>query len=598
MRGKPEKCSGYFAYRSFLFTKFVYKLRKEPKIKNNIVGAKESKMTIFTAILVVLAGCGVFIAGMNMLGDGLEKSAGGGLKNLLGKISGNRVAGVGIGAGVTAIVQSSSATTVMTIGFVNAGIMTLHQAAAIIMGANIGTTITGVIVAFSYLDIVKTAMAALAFVGVMMTFFSSEKVKQVGGILCGFGLIFVGLDVMGGAFKSNVELINFFQNIFVKVNFPLVLVILGAIFTAIIQSSSAATGIFITMVGVGALGLDNALFLTLGANIGTCITALLASIGANVNSKRAAFIHLAFNVIGSVVFMVIVWIFKAQAVEILQAITPAGEMQLAWFHVIFNVTTTLVLLPFINQLVSLAEFVVKAKPQTDGENRQLKYVDERLLKTPAIAMMQVKKEMEYMAALTKENIQKSFSAMDKAADSYTAEIVERESIIDFTNHSLTKFLVKLSSLVDGSDEKKIGAYFHVLNDLERIGDHAENFYQIGLQMPESGLEFSQTALEEIARMKTVVLEMFEISTEAFCQGNSTRLDALTALENQADGLKKELSISHFTRLAEGNCRVELSPYFTSIVTGLERVADHLVNVGYSVLNPTGSQSEAMKEVHA
>ena len=555
-------------------------------------------MTIFTAILVVLAGCGVFIAGMNMLGDGLEKSAGGGLKNLLGKISGNRIAGVGIGAGVTAIIQSSSATSVMVIGFVNAGIMTLYQAAAIIMGANICTTITGVIVAFSYLDIVKTAMAALAFVGVMMMFFSNEKVKQIGGILCGFGLIFVGLDVMGGAFKNNVGLINFFQNVFVKVNFPLLLVILGAIFTAIIQSSSAATGIFITMVGVGALGLDNALFLVLGSNIGTCITALLAAIGANENSKRTAFMHLAFNVIGSVIFTALIWVFKTQAVAILEAITPAREMQLAWFHVIFNVTTTLVLLPFINQLVALAEFVIKTKPQTDGEARQLKYVDERILKTPAIAMMQVKKEMEYMAALTKENIEKSFAAMENAADSYTAEITEKEAVIDFTNHALTKFLVKLSALVDASDEKKIGAYFHVLNDLERIGDHAENFYQIGMQMQESGLAFSQAAQEEIAEMKKVVLAMFEISKEAFEQGNSARLDELTALENRTDNLKKELSASHYARLAEGNCKVELSPYFTSTVAGLERVADHLVNVGYSVLNPTGSQSEALKELHA
>ncbi len=555
-------------------------------------------MGIFTAILVVLAGCGVFIAGMNMLGDGLEKSAGGGLKNLLGKISGNRIAGVGIGAGVTAIIQSSSATSVMVIGFVNAGIMTLYQAAAIIMGANIGTTITGVIVAFSYLDIVKTAMAALAFIGVMMMFFSNEKVKQIGGILCGFGLIFVGLDVMGGAFKNNVELISFFQNVFVKVNFPLLLVILGAAFTAILQSSSAATGIYITMVGVGALGLDNALFLVLGSNIGTCITAVLASIGANENAGRTAFIHLAFNVLGSIFFTVIVWIFKTQAVGILEAITPAREMQLAWFHVIFNVTTTLILLPFINQLVGLAQFVIKDKPQTDGETRQLKYVDERILKTPAIAMMQVKKEVEYMASLAKANVERSFTAMDGEAEYYTAEILEREAVIDFTNHALTKFLVKLSALVDGNDEKKIGAYFHVLNDLERIGDHAENFYQIGVQMQERGLAFSQTALEEISRLKGVVLAMFEISADAFEQGNSARLDELTALENEADKLKKELSASHYVRLAEGNCRVELSPYFTSTVAGLERVADHLVNVGYSVLNPTGSQSEALKEAQA
>ena len=497
-------------------------------------------MEIFEAILVVLAGCGVFIAGMNMLGDGLEKSAGGGLKQLLGKISGNRLAGVGIGAGVTAIIQSSSATSVMVIGFVNAGIMTLYQAAAIIMGANIGTTITGVIVAFSYLDIVKTVMAALAFIGVMMMFFSNEKVKQIGGILCGFGLIFVGLDVMGGAFKNNKELITFFQNIFVKVDFPLLLVLLGAVFTAIIQSSSAATGIYITMVGVGALGLDNALFLVLGSNIGTCITAVLASIGANVNAKRTATMHLAFNVIGSVLFTTFIWIFKEQAVALLEAITPAREMQLAWFHVIFNVTTTLLLLPFLNVLVKLAEFFVPEKPAAETE-RKLKFVDERLLSTPAIAMMQVKKEMEYMASLTKENLEKAFLAMQENAENYTAEIVEREAVIDFTNQALTKFLIKLSTLVDANDERKIGTYFHVLNDLERIGDHAENFYEIGLQMQGSGLAFSTNAETELMEMKETVLQMFEIANEAFEKGKSQRLETLTALENKTDGLKKELS---------------------------------------------------------
>lgn len=550
-------------------------------------------MGIFEAILVLLAGCGVFIAGMNMLGDGLEKSAGGGLKTLLGKISGNRLAGVGIGAGVTAIIQSSSATSVMVIGFVNAGIMTLYQATAIIMGANIGTTITGVIVAFSYLDIVKTAMAALAFIGVMMLFFSNEKVKQIGGILCGFGLIFVGLDVMGGAFKNNQELITFFQNIFVKVNFPLLLVLLGAVFTAIIQSSSAATGIFITMVGVGALGLDNALFLVLGSNIGTCITALLASIGANVNSKRTALIHLTFNVIGSIIFTALIWIFKDQAVALLQSITPAREMQLAWFHVIFNVTTTLVLLPFTKQLVAFAEWIIKDAPVTDGE-RQLKFVDERLLSTPAVAMMQVKKEMEYMLALVEENLEKSFAAMQENAENYAAEIAEKEEIIDFTNHALTKFLIQLSAHVDGADERKIGTYFHVLNDLERIGDHAENFYEIGVEMQEKELKFSEIAKAEIKRMQGAALEMFAIAKQAFESGKSDGLAQLTALENKTDGLKKELSANHYARLAEGNCKVELSPYFTSTVAGLERVADHLVNVGYSVLNPTGSQSEAKK----
>ena len=546
-------------------------------------------MEIFKAVLVLLAGVGVFIAGMNMLGDGLEKSAGGGLKKLLGKISGNRFAGVGVGAGVTAIIQSSSATSVMAIGFVNAGIMTLFQATAIIMGANIGTTITGVIVAFSYLKIVKLAVAALAFVGVMMTFLKTEKVKQIGGILCGFGLIFVGLDVMGGAFDNYPEITDFFQKLFQKVDFPLLLVVLGAIFTAIIQSSSAATGIFITMVGVGALGLENALFLVLGSNIGTCITAVIASIGTSKNAKRTALIHLSFNVIGSIIFTVIIWIFKSQAVDLLQSFTSSGEMQLAWFHVIFNVTTTLVLLPFIKQLVQMAEKIIPNKPE-EKDNRQLKYVDELLLKTPPIAIMQVKKEVEYMSALARENLEKAFWAMNGSASDYAKEVEERESLINFTNKALTRFLIKLSPLVDGSNEKSIGAYFHVLNDLERIGDHAENFEEIAMEMQEKGLAFSAEATAELQEMKEKVLRMFELATEAFDDGDVAGLAELAVLENEVDGMKKALTASHYARLAEGKCNIELSPYFSSTVTRLERVADHLVNVGYSILNPTGSQS--------
>ncbi len=546
-------------------------------------------MEIFKAVLVLLAGVGVFIAGMNMLGDGLEKSAGGGLKKLIGKISGNRFAGVGVGAGVTAIIQSSSATSVMVIGFVNAGIMTLFQAVAIIMGANIGTTITGVIVAFSYLDFVKLAVAAMAFVGVMMTFFKVDKVKDIGGILCGFGLIFVGLDVMGGAFDNYPEITEFFQKLFQKVDFPLLLVVLGAIFTAIIQSSSAATGIFITMVGVGALGLENALFLVLGSNIGTCITAVLASIGTSENAKRTAFIHLAFNVIGSIIFTTIIWIFKTQAVDLLQSLTSSGEMQLAWFHVIFNVTTTLVLLPFIKQLVQMAKKVIPDKP-AEKDNRQLKYVDELVLKTPPVAIMLVKKEVEYMSALARENLEKALLAMDGNASDYVKEIEEREGVINFTNKALTRFLIKLSPLVDSSNEKAIGAYFHVLNDLERIGDHAENFEEIAVEMQEKGLTFSEEATAELQEMKGKVLRMFELAAEAFDDGDVAGLAELAVLENEVDGMKKALTASHYARLAEGKCNVELSPYFSSTVTRLERVADHLVNVGYSILNPTGSQS--------
>ncbi len=551
-------------------------------------------MTVLEAVLLLLAGVGVFIVGMNMLGDGLEKSAGGSLKRLLGRISGNRFAGVGVGAATTAIIQSSSATTVMVIGFVNAGIMTLFQATAIIMGANIGTTVTGILVSLKSLPISDFAMV-LAFIGVMMSFFKKDKVKQIGGILCGFGLIFVGLDLMGSSLKKCDALNEFFKDLFTKIDFPLLLILFGALFTALIQSSSAATGIFISMVGSGALSLDLALFLVLGSNIGTCITAVLACMGAGVNAKRAALIHLSFNLIGTAIFTAIIWPLQAQVVTWLSKIPGGTQMQLAWFHVIFNVTTTLMLLPFVKQLVAMATKAIPEK-KADEEVYRLKFVDERLLTTPPVAIMQVKKEVEYMAELAKENLRQSFTAMSGTAKDYEKTIAEKENVINFTNKSLTRFLIKLSPLVDNRNEKRIGAYFHVLNDLERIGDHAENFGEIATEMQKKELAFSEIAMAELQTMQEKVLRMFEIAAETFDNSDASRLGELTALENEVDGLKRALTANHYTRLAEGNCAIELSPYFSSTVAGLERVADHLVNVGYSILNPTGSQSDVKNGV--
>ncbi len=555
-------------------------------------------MELISSLIWLLAGVGIFIVGMNFLGDALEKSAGGGMKKMLGKISNNRFSGVGIGAGVTAIIQSSSATSVMVIGLVNAGVMTLMQATPIIMGANIGTTITGVLVALKN-DYFNMAMYFLAFAGVIMGFFKKEKFKLAGSLLSGLGLIFVGLELMGSeqAFR-NPEVMSMFEGIFASVNNPFLLIIIGIVFTGLIQSSSAATGIVITMVGTGVLDLDLALFIVLGTNIGTCITALLASVGANANSKRVALIHFTFNTIGAILFTVLLLIFGGQICGLLETAFPgdvatnpmAVQMRVSLFHVIFNVSTTLVLLPFVKLLVKYSCLVIRDKKSKE-EVLTLKYVDDRLLSTPPIALMQVKKEMDYMLALVEENTNLSFVAIYNSSSEYDEKIRKNEAVIDFTNSALTKFLIKLSSSVDQSDEKVIGSYFHVLNDLERIGDHAENFHEIGIEMINKKLSFSDKASGEISAMKDNVMQMFAISKDAFENLNRNDLPTLTNLEEGVDGKKKELIASHFARLAEGNCNVDVSPYYSSVVVGLERVADHLVNVGYSIVNPTGSQKE-------
>ena len=553
----------------------------------------EEILQLIYSLIWLLAGVGIFIVGMNFMGDALEKSAGSGMKRLLEKISNNRISGVGIGAGVTAIIQSSSATSVMVIGLVNAGVMTLMQATPIIMGANIGTTITGVLVALKN-DYFNMIMYLLAFAGVMMSFFKKEKIKIAGSLCCGLGLIFVGLEVMSSEQAFGNPLVEkLFINIFRTIDFPLLLIFVGIIFTALIQSSSAATGVVITMVGTGILSLDLALFIVLGANIGTCVTALLASVGANANSKRVALIHFTFNVIGTAIFTAIIWLFKDNVVNLLVSILPgedimSAQMRLSVFHVIFNLSTTCMLLPFVKHLVKLSCMIIKDKNE-NAESLTLKYVDDRLLSMPPVALMQVKKEMDYMLSLVEENTALAFVAMETGSAERSEQIRTNEDIINFTNSALTQFLIKLSVNVEESDEKVIGSYFHVLNDLERIGDHAENFHEIGVEMIDKNISFSPKALGGITMMRDRIMQMFDISKEIFENLDKEKLPDLTVLEQGVDDMKREYIASHFARLAEGNCSVDVSPYYSSVITGLERVADHLVNVGYSIMNPTGSQ---------
>ena len=542
---------------------------------------------MWISILTLLTGVGVFLVGMNMMSNGLEKCAGKGMKTLLGKISTNRFAGVGTGIAATAIIQSSSATSVIVIGFVNAGIMTLYQATSIIMGANVGTTVTNALVALSGSDFdIDVYMMALAFVGVVMSFFKKESIKNVGTILSGLGVLFIGLDLMSGAL-GGAEIKAFFTNLFATINFPLLLILLGVIFTALIQSSSAATGIVIVMAGQGVLGIGEAMFIVLGATIGTCITSTLASLGAGLNAKRTAFIHLLMNVVGTCAFTVVIWPLKSVIAGWLLNINDP-MWQITIFHIVYKVLLTIVLFPFVNQLVAVALKVFKDAPNKE-ETLKLKFVDDLLLKSPTIALAQVKKEINYMMDLVKENVSGCFTEMETGSTKLNAKLAENERIIDFTNGALTKFLVKLSSMVEESSEVVIGSYFHVLNDLERIGDHAENFVEIGEEMSEKGLEFSSFAKEEIIAMRKNVNEMFEYAEKAFKELDTTVLPSLLKFEEVVDEQKKSLSTSHYNRMAEGNCTFELSPYFTSIISGLERVADHLVNVGYSIVNPTGDE---------
>ena len=546
-------------------------------------------MSLFERLLALLAGIGVFITGMDFMSSSLRRVAGPELKKLLGKMTNNRFAGIGVGASVTAIIQSSSATTVMVVGFVNAGVMTLTQATSIIMGANIGTTVTGLLVSLSSINI-SLYLSALAFIGVMMMFINKSSIKNIGGIIAGLGLLFIGLSLMSDAFNIE-EARNMFTSLFATINFPLLLLFLGMIFTALMQSSSAMTGLIIVMAGQGVMNLEDALFVVLGVNIGTCVTALIATIGTSVNARRTGLIHLLFNVVGTIIFTIFIWIFKNQVVSLLSHINNI-QYEIALFHLFFNLVTTCLLLPFIKQLVKIAEIFVKDKEE--NKENVLKFIDERLLKTPPVAVMQVKKEIENMASLAKQNLSLCFEGVCVYEPKNEKIITKNENQIDSMNSEITKFLIKLSPLVDGESIKTVGSYYHVVNDIERIGDLAENLFDYATEMEEKGLVFSDVAMVEIKTMYSVIMEMYDIATKTFDTDEVVDLKRLSTLEQKTDELKKQFSMAHFERLSQTGCSMELGGYFISIISNLERVGDHLVNIGYSIQNPTGNQPLALK----
>ena len=544
-------------------------------------------MVIFNCILALLTGCGVFIIGMNMMSHALESVCGGTMKKILSKISNNRILGVGIGASVTALIQSSSATTVMVIGLVNAGVVTLFQATAIIMGANIGTTVTGILASFSSFNI-SGYISILVFIGVFMMFIKKNKIKNIGSILAGFGLIFVGLELMSSSF-NNETVLSFFMNVFEKINISVLLIFFGILFTAILQSSSAMTGIVIVMAGGGAISLEAALFIILGTNIGTCVTALISSIGANPNAKRASFIHLLFNVIGTLIFTIILLIFKNPIISFIDSLSISIQFKIALFHVVFNVVTTLLLLPFIKYLVNFATIVIK-EPHDERVN-SLKYIDKHLLITPSVAAMQVKNEILNMLYLSKINFIDAYDCVVNGNTENIEKIEKREEDIDYINNEIAKYLISLSSNSDPALEKKIGSYFHVINDIERIGDHAINMLKVASEMKNDDIIFSTSANDDLNLIYNNVMEMFDVSKNVFEGLDTSKLKYLGELEAKTDNMKKEMSAKHFVRLMKDSCKLELTAYYTTLISNIERVGDHLVNIGYSIVNPTGTQNE-------
>ena len=544
------------------------------------------------SIITLFVGAAVFIVGMNMMSSGLKKSTGPSLKKLLKKIRNNRFACFGIGTTVTMLVQSSAATGVMAIGFIDAGTMTVFLGLNIILGAYVGTTITGLLAALSSVKIAKY-FVIVAAIGVILMFFKKEHVRNIGEILAGLGLLFFGLNTMSGVLSEetgNPQLVKMVQDFFSAVNFPLLLVLIGAVVTILVQSSSASVSIVVSLTG-SVIGFEQAIFLVLGATIGTVFTLLLATIGGNVNVKRTGIIVLIIRILTALVALAICWPLGSYISTGFQTVFDFSkdggpELAIAVFHILYNVIFMLAALPLVKPLEKLSFKLVKDKEQ-EKMKQSLKYIDNHLLDTPTVAMMQVKREIINMMHLSYDNLRLGYQRILTQDNSQDKELIETEDKIDYINNAITQFLINLTHNVSLKDEKTLGSYFHVVNDIERIGDHAYNFYESSLKMVSNDLKFSDVAKKEFDSMFDVICQMFDLTFVIFHDKSSDSLKKLHDLEDQTDNLKNALSTAHYERIQNKTCHVENSPFYTTLVSELERVADHLVNIGYSIVNPTG-----------
>ena len=547
------------------------------------------------SIITLLVGSAVFIVGMNMMSAGLKKVTGKGLKRLIKSTQNKGVACLGMGAGVTALIQSSAATSVMAIGFVSAGIMTIYQAVCIAMGAYVGTTVTGVLASLSSFPISKY-FVLLAFIGAILMFFKKELIRNIGEICCGLGLLFFGLATMHGAVETPV-LLEKIKALFSSVSFPLLLVLIGCIFTALVQSSSATAGIAIVLLGSGAITMESGFYIVIGGTVGTLITTIIATIGGNVETKRFAVSVIILRVISALTAVAIVWIVEASANHALSnlfsSMPTTEEFALALFLVLYNVIFVALEFPFLKPAIKVAEKIVKDKEQ-EKQQSAIKFIDDRLLNTPDVALMQCKKEIYHMLELSYENYINGYNRVMNIDRTKDKELIEIEDQIDYINKRVSDFLIALSNKVSLADEKIVGSYFHVINDVERIGDHAYNFYESSLKMNENDLEFSETARGEMAQMDVVLHKMFKMTLHIFRYRDFTQLKALHELEDETDKLKSSLSAKHFDRITKNQCKNELTPFYSTLISELERVADHLVNIAYSIQNPVGDAEEDNK----
>ena len=533
-------------------------------------------METIKVIIQLMGGLGLFIYGMKLMGDGLENAAGEGLKSILEKVTSNRLMGVAIGAIVTMVIQSSSATTVMVVGFVNAGLMSLAQAAGIIMGANIGTTVTAQLVAFK-LDAIAPIFV---FAGTALVMFArAKKRREIGNIILGFGILFTGMGAMSGAMKP-LATSPVFANVLVAIGDNwLIGIIAGAAITAVLQSSSATTGILIALATTGTIDISLALPIVFGCNIGTCITAIIASIGTNKTAHKAALLHLIFNIVGTVIFIPFLGII-GNVVQTLSA--NDVSRQIANAHTVFNVMNTLILLPFTTYII---KFINKVIPCEDHEDKfGTKYIDDRVLETPVIAAGQVIKETIRMANKAKKNVELSMKAFIEDDEALISKVYENEKIINLLEESITTYLVKLSKCQLSDKEKGIVAStFHIVIDIERIGDHADNIADLAVEKINKKLKYSSDAISELYEIYDETVRALEIAIDAYEHHDISRAKSIMEIEEKIDKYQKKYRDKHIQRLHDGKCNAFAGAIYLDLVSSFERIGDHSTNIAESVI---------------
>jgi phosphate:Na+ symporter len=537
-----------------------------------------------TMVISLFGGLGLFLYGMKMMGDGLQNATGEKLKGIFEKVTSNRVKGVLTGAIITAIIQSSSATTVMVVGFVNARLMNLFQAAAVIMGADIGTTITAQIVS---LDIDKIVPIFIGVGALIVLFVKENKNKEIGNIILGFGILFLGMGLMKGAMAPLKDSETFKTLMITLGDNKFLGILTGLLMTAIIQSSSASIGILIALASAGAINLETAVPILLGCNIGTCVTALLSSIGTSKTAKKAAFIHLTIKIIGAVVFIplsgVLVYVVSVILPNYFHIGNDSIPSQIANAHTLFNLMNVALQLPLLNLLIKFVNRIIPG--EDEYEHYGTKYIDDRLLETPAIAVGQTAKELVRMAKKAEENLKISMQAFNTYDEKLVKKVYENEKLINLLEDEITMFLVKLSKTeLAASQTDIVTSMFHVVNDIERIGDHAENIADLSSEKIQKKLQFSKNAAEELNDIFYYTLSSLDISVDSFSNNDIHKAEEVLKIEERIDRLEKELRASHIKRLNAGTCNATVGAIFLDIISNLERIGDHSMNIADYVIN--------------